>query len=153
MTRTSAGARPDSSLGPSCSCIAVENDESVDSVGRGGTPDASGHITLDGSIMLSPSRSGAVAALTHCANPVSVARKVMELTPHKLLVGDGAKVAGDARLRVGGSLKPLQLRVPSVAARAPEQHRLREERFAPQGDEAGGVEVAGMDGPETHDPV
>ncbi len=72
-------------------CIAVESDPQVDSVGIGGTPDAEGKITLDGSIMLSPQKSAGVACIRHYAHPVSIARKVMEKTPHKLLVGEGAE--------------------------------------------------------------
>jgi N4-(beta-N-acetylglucosaminyl)-L-asparaginase len=72
-------------------CIAVESDPSVDSVGIGGTPDADGHITLDGCIMLSPKQSAGVAAIRNYAHPVSIARKVMEKTSHKLLVGQGAE--------------------------------------------------------------
>src|SRR5688572_12210474 len=72
-------------------CIVVESDPDVDSVGIGGTPDAEGKITLDGSIMLSPEKSAGVACIQHYAHPVSIARKVMEKTPHKLLVGEGAE--------------------------------------------------------------
>jgi isoaspartyl peptidase/L-asparaginase-like protein (Ntn-hydrolase superfamily) len=72
-------------------CIAVESDPTVDSVGIGGTPDADGQITLDGCIMLSPKQSAGVAAIRNYAHPVSIARKVMEKTPHKLLVGQGAE--------------------------------------------------------------
>jgi len=72
-------------------CVAVESDPNVDSVGIGGTPDASGKITLDGSIMLSPEKSAGVACISNYAHPVSIARKVMEKTPHKLLVCEGAE--------------------------------------------------------------
>jgi len=72
-------------------CIAVESDPEVDSVGIGGTPDAAGNVTLDGSIMLSPQQSAGVACVRHYAHPVSIARKVMEKTTHKLLVGRGAE--------------------------------------------------------------
>src|SRR5688572_12892662 len=72
-------------------CIAVEADPSVDSVGIGGTPDADGNVTLDGCIMLSPQHSAGVAAIRNYAHPVSIARKVMENTPHKLLAGEGAE--------------------------------------------------------------
>src|SRR5258706_12809363 len=72
-------------------CIAVESDPEVDSVGIGGTPDAEGKVTLDGSIMLSPQQSAGVACIRFYAHPVSIARKVMEKTPHKLLVGEGAE--------------------------------------------------------------
>jgi N4-(beta-N-acetylglucosaminyl)-L-asparaginase len=72
-------------------CIAVEADPEVDSVGIGGTPDADGNVTLDGSIMLSPQMSAGVGCIQHYAHPVSIARKVMEKTTHKLLVGEGAE--------------------------------------------------------------
>src|SRR5436190_13746036 len=72
-------------------CIAVEADPEVDSVGIGGTPDADGNVTLDGSIMLSPQQSAGVACIRNYAHPVSIARKVMEKTSHKLLVGAGAE--------------------------------------------------------------
>src|SRR5687768_3977333 len=72
-------------------CIAVEDDVTVDSVGRGGLPDARGDVSLDGCIMLSPAKSAGVAYVRKYGNPVSIARKVMERTPHKLLVGEGAE--------------------------------------------------------------
>jgi L-asparaginase/N4-(beta-N-acetylglucosaminyl)-L-asparaginase len=72
-------------------CIAVEADPEVDSVGIGGTPDADGNVTLDGSIMLSPQQCAGVACVRNYAHPVSIARKVMEKTTHKLLVGPGAE--------------------------------------------------------------
>jgi N4-(beta-N-acetylglucosaminyl)-L-asparaginase len=60
------------------------------SVGRAGYPDRDGHVSLDASIMDDKGGCGAVAALEHIAHPVSVARRVMEKTPHVLLVGEGA---------------------------------------------------------------
>jgi N4-(beta-N-acetylglucosaminyl)-L-asparaginase len=60
------------------------------SVGRAGYPDRDGHVSLDASIMDEFGNCGAVAALEHIAHPVSVARRVMEKTPHVLLVGEGA---------------------------------------------------------------
>ncbi|HEV7778407.1 MAG TPA: N(4)-(beta-N-acetylglucosaminyl)-L-asparaginase [Luteibacter sp.] len=60
------------------------------SVGRAGYPDRDGKVTLDASIMDEQGNCGAVAAIEHIAHPISVARAVMEKTPHVLLVGDGA---------------------------------------------------------------
>lgn len=59
-------------------------------VGRAGYPDRDGHVTLDASIMTGAGDCGAVAAIEHIAHPISVARRVMEQTPHVLLVGEGA---------------------------------------------------------------
>lgn len=60
-------------------------------VGLGGYPDRDGIVTLDSCIMDENANCGAVAALEQILHPVSVARKIMESTPHVLLVGDGAK--------------------------------------------------------------
>jgi len=67
-----------------------ESDLSNHSVGKGGYPDRDGHVTLDASIMDHDGRCGAVACLEHIAHPIRVARRVMEATPHVLLVGEGA---------------------------------------------------------------
>jgi len=68
----------------------TESDPSNRSVGLGGLPDRDGHVTLDACIMDERSRVGSVAFLQHIENPISVARKVMEDTPHVMLVGQGA---------------------------------------------------------------
>ena len=60
------------------------------SVGLGGYPDRDGQVTLDAIIMDDLGHVGAVAALEDVVHAVSVARKVMEETPHTLLVGEGA---------------------------------------------------------------
>jgi N4-(beta-N-acetylglucosaminyl)-L-asparaginase len=60
------------------------------SVGKGGYPDRDGHVTLDASIMDAKGDCGGVAALEDIEHAVSVARRVMERTPHVLLVGEGA---------------------------------------------------------------
>ena len=60
------------------------------SVGLGGYPDRDGHVTLDASIMDAEANCGGVACLEDIEHAVSVARRVMERTPHVLLVGDGA---------------------------------------------------------------
>jgi L-asparaginase / beta-aspartyl-peptidase len=71
---------------------AVEDDPSTDSVGTGGTPNIEGVAELDASIMVGNTlRCGAVSGLTMTQNPISVARKVMEVCPHVMLTGDGAQ--------------------------------------------------------------
>jgi N4-(beta-N-acetylglucosaminyl)-L-asparaginase len=67
-----------------------ESDLKNHSVGKGGYPDRDGKVTLDASIMDAEGNCGAVAALEHVTHAVSVARRVMERTPHVLLAGDGA---------------------------------------------------------------
>ncbi len=68
----------------------IEADPNVLSVGYGGLPDAEGKVTLDASVMDWNGNAGAVAFLQNIKHPVSVARLVMEKTPHVLLVGEGA---------------------------------------------------------------
>ena len=60
------------------------------SVGLGGTPDRDGHVTLDASIMGPDGNAGSVCFLEHIIHPISVARLVMEKTPHVMLAGEGA---------------------------------------------------------------
>jgi N4-(beta-N-acetylglucosaminyl)-L-asparaginase len=67
-----------------------EGDPKITTVGFGGAPDRDGHVTLDACIMDEFSNCGAVAGLEHIIHPISVARKVMERTPHVMLIGDGA---------------------------------------------------------------
>ena len=67
-----------------------EGDPTESSVGLGGLPDRDGKVTLDACIMDEFSNCGSVAFLEHIVHPVSVARKVMEKTPHVMLVGAGA---------------------------------------------------------------
>jgi N4-(beta-N-acetylglucosaminyl)-L-asparaginase len=68
-----------------------EEDATNHSVGLGGYPDRDGHVTLDAIIMDDRGNVGAVAALEDVVHAVSVARRVMEKTPHTLLVGEGAR--------------------------------------------------------------
>ena len=68
----------------------IENDPSNHSVGLGGYPDSSGEVTLDASIMDSDGNAGGVGYIKNIKNAISVARLVMEKTPHVLLVGKGA---------------------------------------------------------------
>lgn len=67
-----------------------EGDSNERSVGLGGLPDRDGKVTLDACIMDEFGNCGSVAFLQHIVHPVSVARRVMEKTPHVMLVGEGA---------------------------------------------------------------
>jgi N4-(beta-N-acetylglucosaminyl)-L-asparaginase len=67
-----------------------EADVKNQSVGLGGLPDRDGRVTLDACIMDEEGNCGSVAALEHIVHAISVARMVMEKTPHVMLVGDGA---------------------------------------------------------------
>jgi N4-(beta-N-acetylglucosaminyl)-L-asparaginase len=69
----------------------VEADPEVQSVGYGGRPDRKGHVTLDACVMDERGNAGSVAFLEGFMHPASVARKVMEETPHVMLVGSGAR--------------------------------------------------------------
>jgi N4-(beta-N-acetylglucosaminyl)-L-asparaginase len=67
-----------------------EADPNNHSVGYGGLPDRDGHVTLDACIMDENSNCGSVMFLEYIVHPISVARMVMEKTPHIVLAGDGA---------------------------------------------------------------
>ena len=67
-----------------------EADPKNQSVGLGGFPDRDGIVTLDACIMDEFGNCGSVAALRNIVHPISVARLVMEKTPHVMLVGEGA---------------------------------------------------------------
>lgn len=67
-----------------------EGDPAERSVGLGGRPDRDGRVTLDACIMDEKMNIGSVACLEHIVHPISVARAVMEKTPHVMLVGQGA---------------------------------------------------------------
>ncbi|MCR8557066.1 N(4)-(beta-N-acetylglucosaminyl)-L-asparaginase [Mucilaginibacter sp. BJC16-A38] len=67
-----------------------EADMKNHTVGRAGYPDRDGHVSLDACIMDEFGNCGSVAAIEHIAHPISVARLVMEKTPHVMLVGEGA---------------------------------------------------------------
>ncbi len=67
-----------------------EADPNNQTIGYGGLPDRDGKVTLDACIMDEKYGCGSVMCLEHIMHPISVARLVMEKTPHIILVGDGA---------------------------------------------------------------
>ena len=119
----------------------AEDDLTNRTVGTGGLPDASGRVSLDACVMLSPARRGAVANLRRFGNPVSVARRVMERTRHVLLAG--AEADDFAELE---GFEQRELLTPE--ARAAWERWKREH---PQGADFGpvlNIEELGLDGPD-----
>lgn len=72
-------------------CNVEEANAEGQSVGIGGLPDRDGKVTLDACIMNSAGDYGAVVYLQNILHPISVARKVMDETPHVILAGKGAE--------------------------------------------------------------
>ena len=68
-----------------------EADVTNETVGKGGRPDRDGNVTLDACIIDKDGNCGSVVYLQNIVHPVSVARKVMEETPHIILAGKGAE--------------------------------------------------------------
>jgi len=72
-------------------CMIEEANENGQSVGKGGLPDRDGNVTLDACIMNSKGNCGSVVFLKNIKHAISLARKVMEDTPHVMLAGIGAE--------------------------------------------------------------
>ena len=94
-------------------------------VGLGANPDRDGYVTLDASIMDHQFNCGAVGFLERIKHPISVARRVMEKTPHVMLVGSGAQ---QFAVEEGFPLEPETL---SEDARKAYQQWLKDSRYAP----------------------
>lgn len=138
-----------------------EADPEVMSVGYGGRPDREGHVTLDACIMDERGQAGAVAFLEGIMHPISVARKVMDLTPHVMLVGEGAR-----RFAVAQGFPEQDLLTDK--ARAEWQEWLKTSRYEPWtpptdprstssarpgGGGGGGKEGSGRRGGDNHDTI
>ena len=72
-------------------CMIEEADTKNQSVGIGGRPDRDGNVTLDACIMNKKGDYGAVVYMQNIVHAISIARKVMENTPHVMLAGKGAE--------------------------------------------------------------
>ncbi|MDR0794321.1 MAG: N(4)-(beta-N-acetylglucosaminyl)-L-asparaginase [Chitinophagaceae bacterium] len=86
--------------------VMVTESEMSCCVGLGANPDREGIVTLDASIMDEYGNCGAVGAIERIKHPISVARRVMEKTPHVFLVGEGAQMFAVAE---GFPLEPKKL--------------------------------------------
>lgn len=89
----------------------VESDFSNRSVGLGGMPDRDGHVTLDACIQDHDGRAGAVAFVQRFEHPISIARAVMERTPHVMLAGTGAE-----RWALENGFTPKEVEIPEARA-------------------------------------
>lgn len=116
-------------------------------VGLGANPDRDGFVTLDACIMDEFSNCGSVAFLERIKHPVSVARRVMEKTPHVMLVGSGAqqfavaegfpleeqKLSNDAQKNYNDWLKKSEYKPPIINVENKNNHGA----FAPHKLESG----------------
>ncbi|MBX7212754.1 MAG: isoaspartyl peptidase/L-asparaginase [Thermoflexales bacterium] len=98
----------------------VEDDADDHSVGFSGKPNILGQVECDACFMVGATRkAGAVAALRGFRHPISVARQVMQRTPHVLLAGEGA-------MRFAAEIGAERRNMLSIEARALWHGRLRE---------------------------
>ncbi|MFZ4750153.1 MAG: isoaspartyl peptidase/L-asparaginase family protein [Phycisphaerales bacterium] len=107
-------------------CRVVELDCPDMTVGLGSRPDREGRVTLDAAIMSDDGRAGCVAFVQGVAHPISLARLVMERTPHVLLVGAGAEQFA----RASG----VEVAAPALTPAAEREWRawLAEQRYEPK---------------------
>ena len=89
----------------------TEADPEGTSVGIGGFPDRTGVVSLDACIMDEKGDCGSVAFLQDIKHPISVARRVMEKTPHVMLVGAGAQ-----EFAISEGFEPENLLTPKAEA-------------------------------------
>lgn len=118
-------------------------------VGLGGNPDRDGIVTLDACIMDHKFGCGSVAALERIKHPISVARRVMEKTPHVMLVGEGAQQFAVAQ---GFPLEPSQL---SPAAEKAYREWLKTSEYKPvvNIENSGSRKTGPVGGPQNHDTI
>ncbi len=105
-------------------------------VGLGANPDRDGFVTLDACIMDEFSNCGSVAFLERIKHPIAVARRVMEKTPHVMLVGIGAqqfamaegfpleeqKLSPEAQKSYDNWLKKSEYKPPAINIEAKKDH-------------------------------
>lgn len=105
-------------------------------VGLGANPDRDGFVTLDACIMDEHFNCGSVAFLERIKHPIAVARRVMEKTPHVMLVGAGAqqfavaegfkleeqKLSSDAQKSYEDWLKKSEYKSPAINVESKEGH-------------------------------
>ncbi len=116
--------------------VMVTESEQSCCVGLGANPDRDGFVTLDACIMDEFSNCGSVAFLERIKHPISVARRVMEKTPHVMLVGSGAqqfavaegfpleeqKLSPDAQKNYDNWLKKSEYKLPAINVESKNDH-------------------------------
>lgn len=127
---------------------AVEDDPSVNSVGYGGLPNAAGMVQLDACVMDGRTLAcGAVAGVENIRHVAALARRVMERTPHVLLVGDGAQ---QFALQQGF---PLENLLTAEALTEWERRRARQRERVPAPKCDGELQREKLEYPDEHDTV
>jgi len=71
--------------------VSMEDDEAAFNAGTGAALTAAGTVECDAAVMDGGGRVGAIACVSNARNPVRLARRVLETSPHVLLVGPGAE--------------------------------------------------------------
>jgi beta-aspartyl-peptidase (threonine type) len=90
-------AKGGSALDAATAAVVILEDSPLFNAGRGSVLNAEGVAELDAAIMEGHTRrAGAVAGLTRVRNPVLLARRVMEDSPHVMLIGAGAEAFADS---------------------------------------------------------
>ncbi len=116
--------------------VMVTEDEQNCCVGLGANPDRDGFVILDACIMDENFNCGSVAFLERIKHPVAVARRVMEKTPHVMLVGSGAqqfavaegflleeqKLSKDAQKNYENWLKKSEYKPPAINVEQKKNH-------------------------------
>ncbi|MGI4738590.1 MAG: N(4)-(beta-N-acetylglucosaminyl)-L-asparaginase [Janthinobacterium lividum] len=118
-------------------------------VGLGGNPDRDGIVTLDACIMDHKFNCGSVAALERILHPISVARRVMEKTPHVMLVGEGAQQFAVAQ---GFPLQPQKLS-PDAEKNYREWLKTSEYKPVVNIENSGNRKTGPVGGPQNHDTI
>lgn len=124
----------------------AEADETNSSVGYGGLPDRDGRVTLDACVMTWAGDIGAICALEDIVHAVSVARRVMERTPHVMLVGEGART-----FALEQGFEPTNLLTPR--AEAAWREWLTTANYAPQPNSENSDWRSMPGGPNNHDTI
>lgn len=101
--------------------VRTMEDNTVFNAGHGATLNADGEVELDAIIMDGRMLdSGAVSCVKNIANPVSLARAVMEKTAHTMLTGRGATLFADS---IGMCTVPTDILVTEYERKEWEKHK------------------------------